>query len=341
MPLVGAVAAPHSHLQLFMRPAENDQYKRDVQKGRNAMFALREEVERAIAPVELLPRAGHGHQLETVDAQAFKIVETINRAVERVVELLNLQFIDNQVVKFRRFVCSIGPGESGRTARQHYSRKPPHISLASKWVRKPARDELTSAPSRRPPQLKAVQIHARCAEIRASDGSNVDGTAPQIKGMAGIPCQRGINRLDRWIEAITAVDETYNKVESIDCSNLRQVNPKADLKSASGHRREGANFGEVDRGHGTPRALMSRRIANGFVDGCGEKNRRACRQLKHLEVIVISSCSAVPIPSDRRNSRQDSWHDRVPILDLRSLEISALLVPRLFRWIFTKALEWN
>ena len=47
MPLVGAVAAPHSHLQLFTRPAENEKYKADVQKGRNAMLALREVVERA------------------------------------------------------------------------------------------------------------------------------------------------------------------------------------------------------------------------------------------------------------------------------------------------------
>src|SRR5207344_488893 len=44
MPLVGAVAAPHSHLQLFTRPAESEQYKSDVQKGRNAMIALREQV---------------------------------------------------------------------------------------------------------------------------------------------------------------------------------------------------------------------------------------------------------------------------------------------------------
>ena len=47
MPLVGAVAAPHSHLQLFTRPAENEKYKEDVQKGRNAMIALRAQVERA------------------------------------------------------------------------------------------------------------------------------------------------------------------------------------------------------------------------------------------------------------------------------------------------------
>lgn len=59
MPLVGAVAAPHSHLQLFTRPAETDQYKRDVQKGRNAMFALREEVEQADADTILLVHNDH------------------------------------------------------------------------------------------------------------------------------------------------------------------------------------------------------------------------------------------------------------------------------------------
>jgi hypothetical protein len=47
MSFVGAVAAPHSHLQLFTRPAENEQYRKDVEKGRKAMLALREQVERA------------------------------------------------------------------------------------------------------------------------------------------------------------------------------------------------------------------------------------------------------------------------------------------------------
>ena len=40
MPLVGAVAAPHSHLQLFTRPAESEEYRQTVQKGREAMFSL-------------------------------------------------------------------------------------------------------------------------------------------------------------------------------------------------------------------------------------------------------------------------------------------------------------
>ena len=59
MPLVGAVAAPHSHLQLFTRPAENEKYKSDVQKGRNAMFALREQVERANADTILVIHDDH------------------------------------------------------------------------------------------------------------------------------------------------------------------------------------------------------------------------------------------------------------------------------------------
>ena len=59
MPVVGAVAAPHSHLQLFTRPAENEKYKSDVQKGRNAMFALREQVERANADTILVIHDDH------------------------------------------------------------------------------------------------------------------------------------------------------------------------------------------------------------------------------------------------------------------------------------------
>ena len=39
MPFVGAVAAPHSHLQLFTRPAENEDYKAKVARGRKALGA--------------------------------------------------------------------------------------------------------------------------------------------------------------------------------------------------------------------------------------------------------------------------------------------------------------
>lgn len=59
MPLVGAVAAPHSHLQLFTRPAENADYQARVQKGREAMFRLREEVERSGADTMLIIHDDH------------------------------------------------------------------------------------------------------------------------------------------------------------------------------------------------------------------------------------------------------------------------------------------
>jgi len=59
MPLVGAVAAPHSHLQLFTRPAESEDYKRSVQKGREAMFVLREQVEKSGADTILVIHDDH------------------------------------------------------------------------------------------------------------------------------------------------------------------------------------------------------------------------------------------------------------------------------------------
>lgn len=59
MPLVGAVAAPHSHLQLFTRPAEDEHYRQLVQRGRDAMFVLREQVERSGADTILLIHDDH------------------------------------------------------------------------------------------------------------------------------------------------------------------------------------------------------------------------------------------------------------------------------------------
>ena len=59
MPLVGAVAAPHSHLQLFIRPAESEKYRQTVQKGREAMFVLREQVEKSGADTILVIHDDH------------------------------------------------------------------------------------------------------------------------------------------------------------------------------------------------------------------------------------------------------------------------------------------
>lgn len=59
MPLVGAVALPHSHLQLFTRPAESERYRHDVQRGREALFVLREHVDRLGADTILLIHDDH------------------------------------------------------------------------------------------------------------------------------------------------------------------------------------------------------------------------------------------------------------------------------------------
>jgi hypothetical protein len=59
MPIVGVAAAPHSHLQLFTRPAESDQYRQDVLKGRDAMFVIREQVEKSGADTILVIHDDH------------------------------------------------------------------------------------------------------------------------------------------------------------------------------------------------------------------------------------------------------------------------------------------
>lgn len=59
MPLVGAVAAPHSHLQLFTRPAEDEEYRRKVQKGREAMAVLRKQVDQSGADTILIIHDDH------------------------------------------------------------------------------------------------------------------------------------------------------------------------------------------------------------------------------------------------------------------------------------------
>lgn len=59
MPLVGAVAAPHSHLQLFTRPVENEEYRKKLQKGREAMGLLKEQVDKSGADTILIIHDDH------------------------------------------------------------------------------------------------------------------------------------------------------------------------------------------------------------------------------------------------------------------------------------------
>jgi hypothetical protein len=59
MSFVGAVAAPHSHLQLFTRPAENEDYRAKVARGRKALGVLREQVEKSGADTMLVIHDDH------------------------------------------------------------------------------------------------------------------------------------------------------------------------------------------------------------------------------------------------------------------------------------------
>jgi hypothetical protein len=59
MPIVGAAAAPHSHLQLFTRPTEDDDYRQKVQKGREAMRVLRDQIDKSGADTILVIHDDH------------------------------------------------------------------------------------------------------------------------------------------------------------------------------------------------------------------------------------------------------------------------------------------
>ena len=59
MSYVGAVAAPHSHLQLFTRPAENEDYRAKVARGRQALGVLRGQVEKSGADTMLIIHDDH------------------------------------------------------------------------------------------------------------------------------------------------------------------------------------------------------------------------------------------------------------------------------------------
>lgn len=59
MPLVGAVAAPHSHLQLFTRPVENEDYRKKLQNGREAMGVLKRQVDKSGADTILIIHDDH------------------------------------------------------------------------------------------------------------------------------------------------------------------------------------------------------------------------------------------------------------------------------------------
>jgi hypothetical protein len=68
-------------------------------------------VQRAVPPIEIKLDAGNRHELETVDAQALEVVEALHYAVEGVVELFDLYFVDDKIIELWRLIRGVGPHE--------------------------------------------------------------------------------------------------------------------------------------------------------------------------------------------------------------------------------------
>ena len=56
-------------------------------------------INRTVPPIKIELVRGNRHQFQAIDSQAGQIVQPIDHPVERVVELFDLKFIDNQVLK--------------------------------------------------------------------------------------------------------------------------------------------------------------------------------------------------------------------------------------------------
>src|SRR5262252_8585089 len=66
-------------------------------------------------------RAGDRHQFQAVHPETLQICEPVDDAVKHIIELLDLQFIYDEVIEFRRLIRRIGPHEWGRRACKHDS----------------------------------------------------------------------------------------------------------------------------------------------------------------------------------------------------------------------------
>jgi len=192
----------------------------------------RKVVERAVAPVEVQLRAANGHQFEAIDAETLQIGKAIDDAVEGVIELLDLKFVDDEVIEVRRFVGGIGPDERCGTPRKHDSGEKSNIGLAREGIREPARDKLALASGRREPELKAVEIEAFRAEMRSDNRLHGNGGAPEVQRVTAVPEKMRILRLDRRVKAIIAVNEAHNDIETISSAYSGEIGSERDLESA-------------------------------------------------------------------------------------------------------------
>ena len=139
------------------------------------------EMQRSVAPIEVELGAHHGHQFQAVDAQAAQIREAVDHAIEGVVELLHLQFVDDQIVQFGSTVRGVRPAEHAGRGRQRESRKTSDAGLARERIGEPIRDHLPGSSRRRPTQLEAVQVDANLPKVAARCGNHVHGGSPEVQ----------------------------------------------------------------------------------------------------------------------------------------------------------------
>ena len=83
-----------------------------LQSVRTAERGMRREiVQRPVSPIEIELRAGDWHQFEAIDPKALEIDQPIRDAGEGVVELLDLQLVGDQVIKFGGPPAGVAPLE--------------------------------------------------------------------------------------------------------------------------------------------------------------------------------------------------------------------------------------
>src|SRR5215469_1380967 len=118
--------------------------------------ARREIVKRSVVPVKIELGAGDRHEFQAVHSQALKICEAVYDAVESVVELLDMQFVNDQIVQVGCLVQRVGPSERQRIARKRHGGQETDLGLPGKRVREPTGDKLARTSWRRPPELETV-----------------------------------------------------------------------------------------------------------------------------------------------------------------------------------------
>src|SRR5207253_9296117 len=97
----------------------------------------RKVVQRAIAAIKIELDACDGHEFEAVDAETLQVVEAGNDAIESVVELCDLEFVDREIIELRRLVVGVRPCEERRVASKGQRRELPDVGCASEGIGEP------------------------------------------------------------------------------------------------------------------------------------------------------------------------------------------------------------